>query len=142
MTGKKDWFLYHTDLDSVQFPSTYGLLADLSNVKLVNPTASIIPAALTHSPIPGYIVPRYVILESSVSRFRRNCYILNLTDYSNATITGLGVSYTYPTNGDEESSSTETYIVVGRVPEKLKRRVTSVRHSIITPETDPTGTPA
>jgi hypothetical protein len=142
MTGKKDWFLYHADLDTDATPVQYGLLADLSNTKLVNPATSVIPAALTHSPIPKYIVPRHVILESSVSRFRRNCYVLNLTDFSSPLVTGLGVSYAYPTNGDEETSGTETYIVVGRVPEKMKRRVTNVRHSIITSETDPTATPA
>jgi hypothetical protein len=142
MAGKKDWFLYRTDLDSSSNPSQYGLLADLSNIKLVNPSGSIIPAALTHAPIPKYIVPRHVILESSTSRFRRNCYILTLTDFSNPAITALGVTFTYPTIGDEEPTGTETYIVVGRINEKLKRRVTSVRHSIIDSETDPTATPA
>lgn len=142
MSGKKDWFLYHTDLDSATNVSQYGLLADLSNIKLVNPSTNIVPAALSHDPLPKYIVPRHVVLESTVSKFRRICYILKLSDFSDFTITGNGVTFAYPSTGDEGDASTEVYFVVGRNPEKQKRRVTVVKHSIVTPETDPTATPA
>lgn len=142
MAGYKDWFLYSTDLDTTSNPKKYGVLRDLSNTKLANPSASIIPAALTHDPLPRDVQPRYIVVEGTNSKYRRKITILNLTDFSNPAITGKGVTFTYPTVGDEEVAGSETYVVVDRVPERIKRGVSLVKHTIVTTETDSTNTPA
>lgn len=140
MAGKKDWFLYSTDLSTSGTPIQYGLLADLSNTRLANPTGSILQPLLSHTPLPRSIKARHIIVESSVTRTRKTVYILNLTDFSNPAITANGVTFSYPSVGDEEPTGTEIYTVVGRYPEKISRSVTIVKHTIVNSETDPTAT--